>query len=225
MTTRIAIVNESSILSDAQVAAATKALNHQLGYDYNPHWGTNAHCYFYPNGTTVPGSAWVLAILDDTDQAGALGYHDVTATGLPLGKVFAKTDQHYGLSWTVTASHEILEMVGDPECVRAAQTAATTFVAWEMCDPCEADQYGYTINGVQVSDFVLPAYFSPGEPGPYDFCGHIPAPLTLLPGGYQAVWTPKTGWTQKTADTIPGVTSRVATAHRIAHRPKGADNE
>jgi len=49
-------------------------------------------------------------ILDDSDQAGALGYHDLTSDGLPIGKVFAASDLKAGTSWTVTASHELLEM-------------------------------------------------------------------------------------------------------------------
>jgi len=217
MSTRIAIVNESTVLTDAEVALTTKALNKQLTTDFNPRWGTNAHCYFYPAGHAVPATAWELHILDDSDVAGALGYHDVTAAGLPLGKVFAKTDQKYGLSWTVTASHEILEMVLDPECVRAAQTGAQQFVAFEMCDPCEADKFGYLIDGIMVSDFVLPNYFTPGDPGPYDFGQHITAPLQLLPGGYIGMWTPSSGWTQKTAETMTD-NSRLKTAHRISRR-------
>ena len=52
--------------------------------------------------------------LDDSDQASALGYHDMTSEGLPLGKVFGTTNLKFGTNWTVTASHELLEMLGDP---------------------------------------------------------------------------------------------------------------
>ena len=52
--------------------------------------------------------------MDDSDQAGALGYHDLTSAGLPMGKVFARTDLQNNLSWTVTVSHELLEILGDP---------------------------------------------------------------------------------------------------------------
>ena len=51
---------------------------------------------------------------DNPDQAGALGYHEITSQGTPLGKVFAKLDLQSGASWTVTLSHELLEMLADP---------------------------------------------------------------------------------------------------------------
>jgi hypothetical protein len=42
-----------------------------------------------------------------------VGYHDLTNEGLPLGKVFAGSDMVNGYNWTVTASHELLEMLID----------------------------------------------------------------------------------------------------------------
>ncbi|UIF89492.1 hypothetical protein KAF44_29135 (plasmid) [Cupriavidus necator] len=45
---------------------------------------------------------WWLVILDDSDQANAYGYHDVTNDGLPLGKVFAKADMLNNKKWTIT---------------------------------------------------------------------------------------------------------------------------
>ena len=55
-----------------------------------------------------------IIITDNPDQAGALGYHELTSAGAPLGKVFAKLDLDSGTSWTVTLSHELLEMLADP---------------------------------------------------------------------------------------------------------------
>jgi hypothetical protein len=34
--------------------------------------------------------SWWLVFLDNSDQAGALAYHDLTNEGLPLSKVFVK---------------------------------------------------------------------------------------------------------------------------------------
>ena len=34
----------------------------------------------------------------------------------------------------------------------------------EVCDPCEAPALGYTVNGIRVSDFYTPEYFSPSQP-------------------------------------------------------------
>ena len=43
------------------------------------------------------------------------GYHDLTTTGLPIGKVFAKTTFDAGDLVSVTLSHEVLETLGDPD--------------------------------------------------------------------------------------------------------------
>jgi hypothetical protein len=213
----IAVINQSTAVSDTEVAAAVPNLNIQVQRDVAPIWGINAQVTYVPKGQIAPANSWQVIILDNSDQAGALGYHDLTANGYPISKVFAATDKKYNLSWTVTASHEICEMLVDPDCVLAAQTGNTTFVAFEVCDPCEADKLGYSINGTLVSDFVTPAWFQPKAHKPYDFCNHITAPLTLLPGGYVSIWTPTKGWTQKTAETT-GHTSRAAMSQRCATR-------
>ena len=50
----------------------------------------------------------------------------------------------------------------------------------EVCDPCEAPGFGYTVNGVRVSDFYTTHYFEPptraAAGGTYDFMGHITKP-------------------------------------------------
>lgn len=189
----IAVVNESTVVTDVDLVTAVAALQHQVAYDFKRHWGVGCKLEIRDS---VPSNAWGLVILDDSDQAGALGYHDVTAADLPLAKVFAKTDKDYGYNWTITASHELLEMLGDPYVDAAVQVGSQTFYALEVADAPEADNYGYDINGVTVSDFVLPEWFIKGSDGPYDFKEHITAPLQLLPGGYIGKWTPASGWTQ-----------------------------
>ncbi len=112
---QVSVINASTVLTDDQVKVALPALQTQVRRDFAPAWGVDADLSFVPQGSKpVPGSWW-LVILDNSDQAGALGYHDLTEEGLPLGKVFAGTDKHYGNEWTVTASHELLEMLGDPD--------------------------------------------------------------------------------------------------------------
>ena len=90
-----------------------------------------------------------MAILDDSDQAGALGYHDLTSEALPLDKVFAGTDLKYGYTWSVTARHQLLEMLADPNInlsvlLQTTETAGTLY-AYEVCDACESDNDGYEI--------------------------------------------------------------------------------
>jgi hypothetical protein len=191
----IDVVCEAACLTAAQVGAALPGLQEQVTSDFSPHWGQNAVLTLQP--FVRPGN-WGLAILDDSDQAGALGYHDLTSDGLPMGKVFAKSDLQYGSSWTVTVSHELLEMLADPYCNTCAQ-GPDGFYAYEVCDAVEDDSLGYQSGGIQVSDFVLPSWFCSGALGPYDFKNQATQPLQLLPGGYISKFSPSSGWTQITA--------------------------
>src|SRR5438270_10054624 len=65
----------------------------------------------------------------------------------------------------------------------------------EVCDPCEAPQYAYRINGVLVSDFYTPSFFDSRESsgGRYDFTRAIQSPKTILRGGYISWLDPATG--------------------------------
>jgi hypothetical protein len=49
------------------------------------------------------------------DVADALGYHDKNDGGIPYGFVFTELWRQLKESWTVTLSHEALELIGDPE--------------------------------------------------------------------------------------------------------------
>ena len=201
---KIAVQNQFVGLTDQQVQAVVDALQIQVHEHFAPIWGIDAEVTFYPKGA-LPRGSWQLIILDNSDQAGALGYHDLTSEGLPLGKVFAGSDIKYGTSWSVTASHELLEMLGDPGInltVFVENKAGTgVLYAYENCDACEADNYAYLINGIKVSDFVFPSWFQifhlPGTQ--YDYGKHIKQPFELLEGGYIGIYDIESGsgWQQK----------------------------
>lgn len=205
---KIAVLNQFTGLSNQDVAKLTNALQKQVSGDFAPVWGIDADLEFYPNGNP-PADAWQLIILDNSDQANALGYHDVTAEGLPLGKVFAGSDMRAGTKWSVTASHELLEMLGDPDINLTVfvenNNGTGVLYAYENCDACEADQYGYDIDGYTVSDFVYPSWFQSFRPAgtQFDHANHITQPFQLLPGGYIGVFDVYSGggWQQKYAET------------------------
>lgn len=207
---QVSVINESTVLTDPQVNAAVPALQTQVHRDFAPAWGIDADLTFVPQGSNPAAGSWWLVMLDNSDQAGALGYHDYTSEGLPIGKVFAGTDLQAGLQWTVTASHELLEMLADPDINLAAiapdlnQPNPSTFYAYEVADPCEADQFAYDINGTLVSDFVFPAWFESFRTTgstQFDFGSQIQQAFQLLPGGYIGALnlTGGEGWTQLTA--------------------------
>lgn len=210
---KVAVINASTVLQDDQVKAAVPALQTQVHRDFAPAWGIDADLAFVPKGARPGAVAWWLVILDSSDEAGALGYHDLTNQGLPLGKVFAGSDMKYGYQWTVTASHELLEMLGDPDINLAAyverRDGGMTLYAYEVCDACEADQFGYKIDGVLLSDFVYPAWFEgfrKAGSAQFDYGRRIKKPFALLPGGYISVYDVRsgTGWKQINAAGRPG---------------------
>lgn len=184
----IAIKNLSETLQDADIAAAIPSFQKQVTDDFAPIWGIDAKLTFLGRQAPLPADSWFLGIFDDADQAGALGYHDLTKTGRPLGKVFARTTKMFGGNWTVTFSHELLEILVDPNInLCAFDEEAQRLYAYEVCDAVEADDLSYEIDGVHVSDFVLPGWFEPlhvaaGER--FAFKSDVKAPFELLPGGY-----------------------------------------
>jgi hypothetical protein len=209
---QISVINASTVVADNDVQTVVDALQKQVTNDFLPAWGVGAQLTFIPTGTTPPAGTWWLSILDDSDQAGALGYHDITPDGLPLGKVFAGTDLKFGHSWSVTASHELLEMLGDPNInltvfVQNDQSTGILY-AYEVCDACEADNFGYQIGNVLVSDFVFPSWFESFRTAgstQFDQTKQIQNPLQLLAGGYIGVFDVNSGsgWQQQTAEKKP----------------------
>jgi hypothetical protein len=98
-------------------------------------------------------------------------------------------------SWSLTASHECLEMLADPFGSRLV--AASSVLEYkngqarvqylvEVCDPCESSEYSYTVNDIIVSDFLTPHFFDPrpARGVDYDYTGVISAPRTVPSGGY-----------------------------------------
>jgi hypothetical protein len=220
---KVVIVNKSSVISDSQGQAWTKALQVQVDRDFYPAWYTRADLTFIPRNHAIPLGVWVLYLLDDSDQAGALGYHDKTADDMPLGKVFCRTTQQDGGLVSVTVSHELLEMLGDPFINRTIVTGdGSRFYAYENCDACEDDKYAYAVQGIPLSDFVYPEYFDDADTrGKFDHQGHISRPLEILPGGYLGYCDAgSNGWQQVTADGVPHKSSLARYTGNRYHRRK-----
>src|SRR5215467_12897387 len=120
-----------------------------------PVWGTPAT--LQRSQDFVKG-AWALVFLDDADQANALAYHDLTDEGLPQAKVFVKTTLENNDLVSVSASHELVEMLVDPAInLMTTGPDQNTFYAYESADPVEA--LSFSVNSILMSDFVFPSFF------------------------------------------------------------------
>jgi hypothetical protein len=226
-TIQISVINESTVLADTDVEPVVAALQKQVTDDFGPIWGTNAELKIVAKDTQPPNGSWWLVLLDDSDQANALGYHDLTTEGMPIGKAFAASDLKAGTSWTVTASHELLEMLGDPNINLTVfvqnSNAAGALYAYEVCDACEDDSLGYKIDNVLLSDFVYPAWFegfrTEGSTQ-FDRMNKIHNPFELVAGGYIGVFNVASGsgWTQKTDQRPTSTLQRGAVGTRRERR-------
>lgn len=217
---QIVVINESTAIADTPVQQMIPAFSTQWNTDLNAAWGVGAAQFtFSPKSATPAAGAWWVVFLDNSDQANALAYHDLTNEGLPISKIFVKTIQADKASVSVGASHEICEMAVDPWLNSAYQDMQGTFWAGEVCDPVESDQYGYTVGGTLVTDFVTPNWFGhQNAQGPIDREGHAQSAFAVLAGGYAQKWDPQKGWQQVTG-------AQAMKSARIAHAPQGSWRE
>jgi hypothetical protein len=166
------------------LAIVSAALQKQVVRDLERHWDIVATVDAFANLEDVPTGYWPIVVKDD------IGFD---AAGIHLdkdGQPFALVSS--GQDWSLTASHEILEMLVDPFGNRlvAGQSpepgqGRVEFLV-EVSDPSEAAEFGYTVNGVLVSDFYTPRFFDPVTSNgvQYSQTGAIRAPRTILKGGY-----------------------------------------
>lgn len=179
---RIACINKATVDLGVPLDKLTAALQKCYDQYFEPVWGYPVTLYV---AKTPKPSDWRLIYFDDADAANALGYHELTDHGQPISKVFVRTIQQYGDSVSVTACHELFEMVIDPIANLWAEASDGTEYAYEMCDPVEEDTFD--VDGIAMSDFLHPAWFEPFDHPAgtkFDHLGKLKKPFTLRKGGY-----------------------------------------
>lgn len=217
---QLAVINESTTIASADVQTMIPAFSQQWNTDLKSVWGIDSATFtFVPQGQAPAAGTWWVVFLDDSDQAGALAYHDLTNEGLPISKVFVKSIQADNSSVSVGATHELCEMAVDPWLNSAYQDPQGIFWAGEVCDPVEDDEYGYQIGATLVTDFVTPNWFAHQHALPtIDFKGHATAAFAVLSGGYAQKFDPQNGWQQITG-------SKAKLSMRVAQPAVGSRRE
>lgn len=200
LTHHVALVSEESAISLSELTNVAGALQKQVTRDFAPLWGIEADVGAYGTLDDVPLDYWPIIIKDNIGNPRAAGFHQ-DDHGQPFSLV------RYEQDWSLTASHELLEMLGDPFGRRmvagqspVASQGRVKFLV-EVADPCEAPEFAYTINGVLVSDFYTPHYFDPvtSPSVRYSYQGSIKQPRQVLKGGYLSWFDPASGqWWQRT---------------------------
>jgi hypothetical protein len=189
----VGLVAETDQIAASDLTRVAAALQKQVTRDFGPIWSVQADVSAFAKLEDVPTDYWPVIVEDDIKTPGAAGIHE-DRDGQPFALV------QFSNEWSLTASHETLEMLCDPFGQRlvAGQSpkrrqGRVNFLV-EVCDPSEDRPFAYTVNGVTVSDFYTPHFFDPvTAPGVrYSFTGAITKPRTILKGGYLSWGVPAT---------------------------------
>lgn len=182
---QVAMVSESRKVPFSKLGRVSAALQKQAIRDVGPVWDIDSTVDAFDKLEHVPVGYWPIIVRDDINMPGAAGVHEDNS-GQPFALVHADD------GWSLTASHELIEMLVDPfgnrltagNSPKPGQGRAEFLV--EPCDPSEAVEFAYSINGITVSDFYTPKYFSTATnpADQYSHTGAIKAPRQVLRGGY-----------------------------------------
>ena len=185
---QLALVSESKIVPHGDVLKVSAAPQKQATRDLGPIWDIAATVDAFEKLEDVPVGYWAMRIMDDIQVDGAAGIHE-DENGQPFALITASSSLD---TWSLTASHEAFEMLVDPfgnrviagDSPKPDQGRASFLV--EVCDPSEAADYAYSVNGILVSDFYTPNYFDPVKAAGVNFSytGALTEPRQVLPGGY-----------------------------------------
>ncbi len=197
---KIALFSEVDNLGIPRLRKAVAAFQKQITRDFKPVWDLDAEIIACKSAANVPKGAWPVAVRKNTGVPGALAYHEVK-NGLPFSIV------QFGESWTLSASHQIIEMLACPNgdrmipalSMRPGETKKRVRYLVQVCDPCQDPQWAYRIDGVLVSDFYTPHFFDDTwkKGVRYDHAGHMRRPREVLRNGYISWVNPSTGhWWQ-----------------------------
>ena len=195
MVTTLLIVNNSTLITDEALKPIVWAIQRQVSEHLYPAWGVNASLVAAVKGD-YPSSAKIF-VVDASTDAGALGEH--FWKGAPTGFAAVKDAQDDGVPPSSVISHEVLELLVDPEIIRLMQVGDVV-VPLEVCDAVEGAPY--SIDGVDVENFVLPSYYVAGATAPFDHEGVLKSGApSLMPGGY-CYSAPIGQWTQQNAERV-----------------------
>jgi hypothetical protein len=172
--TKGATTIDGSKLSPAVLKHIAEAVQNQINQEFAAEWGAQATIRVGTADDIQPDD-WVYGLVPTLpDAPGASAYHDINKKGVSFALCAVTTCESLlgptGVS--VDVSHEILETAGDEGANQFANDNRGLLHALEMCDAVEVQTYGKTCRDgtvVQVSNWLLRAWFATGSAGPYDY--------------------------------------------------------
>jgi hypothetical protein len=180
MPVHIALTTLTDQVQIEELARVATALQVQIMRDLAPQWGVTAIVGAFSIDSLPLG--YLPVIVQDTLDAAAAGFHRTRHDDSPYIIV------PFGPTWSLAASHEVLRMLVDPTgsgrhlAPSPMSGQGTVEFIFDICAPCQDIGAAYTINGVIVSDFCYPAFFS-GQGGKLSFSSAVKKPLEAAPNG------------------------------------------
>jgi hypothetical protein len=199
---KVVLVDTTGEVAADKMAAAAEALNVQVTRDLPQFWNVQATVAYRPDPNSIPQGMWPVQLVRSLPP-GEGGFH-MTKHNQPYAKVIYSAGSD---DWTIDASHETVEMLIDPYGNRLQTSNAIEIkqnqivdgegkleYLVEACDPCEANNFAYPIDGISVSDFITPDFYNPdaSSNARYSFTGAVKKPREILPGGYISWVDPQT---------------------------------
>jgi hypothetical protein len=192
MLMQVALVSLTREVLLAQLAPISAAIQKQISRDFGPIWNIDATVDAFEKLEDVPIGYWHVLLQDELPNSAA-GLHKRDDNKQPFALV-ALTN-----NWPIFMSHEVLEMLVDPlgTLTRAGNSPkrgqGRVEYLLEVCDPCQASKFAYSVNSVLVSDFYTPHYFDPVTSSGvrYSFSGQVRGPREVLDGGYLSWFDPQ----------------------------------
>jgi hypothetical protein len=197
---KLTVANISTQVAQSDFQATVDAIAKQVAEHFCPEWKIDAtlKAIALPLGNKkapIQKDADAVIYLGDSSEDpatgvdGAYGYHAANNKHVPYGFVYLDICAQSNESWTVTLSHEVLELLGDPDAVITVTGSApkgvsgTVYYDLEVCDPTQGDEY--KIDNISVSNFVGKSYFGlSGGSGKTNYLALPLHPFGVRPGGY-----------------------------------------
>jgi hypothetical protein len=157
LTQQIALVPDDAKVNQSQLTRVASALSKQVARDFAPIWNVQATVDPFTRLEDVPSDYWPIIIAKKVEDAA--GFHD-DEHGQPFALV------EFGPDWSLTASHECLEMLADPfgrrlragnvpdQAIKVGQPNRRVRYLVEVCDPSEAGDFAYQVNGSSSRTFT-----------------------------------------------------------------------
>jgi hypothetical protein len=187
--TKGATTSDGGKLSAGVLSHIAQAVTSQVNEEFAVEWGARATLRVGANPKDIQPGEWAYIFLPSLpDAPGASAYHDITGKGVPFALCAVQTcGSLYGKDGvSVDASHEILETAGDEGANLFANDNKGSLHAMEMCDAVEIQTYGKKCADgvvVQVSNWLLRAWFIPGAAGPYEYMSKAKLAGAVAPSG------------------------------------------